>query len=797
VSRIEETQPYHYIVRVSNRFFKNISMTKILTFSLCTLLSQSVVAQHVPERMHFESNGRRLVTGNIPSTGLYNQSTVETIELTFSQANYWTLLTTNYASKTDLPATLTYKGKSYPNVGVRFRGNTSYQRVTSQKKSFSIEMDYADSTQDLKGYETLHFNNAFEDPSYLREVVYLDFNRRHIPAAKANFIHLKINGQSFGAYPNVQVLNNQFFEEWFLNTDGTRWRAEKSTGGAGGGGFGAGTSTLNYLNNMLPATYTPHYTLKSTKKAEPWNDLIKACAAMGTLPVATIEDSLKKVFDTDRSLWFIAHEIMFGDDDSYIAKGGMDYYVYWDSASRRITPIEYDGNSAMGSATASWTPFQQAMNAYFPIPNKLLAVPALRQRYLAHVRTMLEEYLSADTINQRINFFYNQIDSLVQPATIFNTNYAAFQSAKPTLINYLNGRRTSYYGNAEVNRTYPAISNVIYKAGATDFSAPTATQVCNVKANITFAAGIQRVNLYYGTGFDGYFDKTQMFDDGLHQDGAANDGVFGGAIPAFTRGTYVRFYVEAVANDGNGTAAYMPKGAEHDVYIYQVKMNVSSVTSVTVNEIMASNTFTAADPAGQFEDWIELHNKTANSVDLSGFFLSDDPANRDKWKFPVGTTIPANGYLIVWADEDGTQQGLHANFKLSASGESVIFSDRDTNVIDEVVYYQQVTDKGFARRPNGTGAFVIQQPTFAVSNEWVGTGELTLEEVRLYPNPTLDGVTLELPANQTVSLQIVNLLGQPVYHATVSDKTFIDTKDWLSGTYIVKIGTLVKKLVIY
>ncbi|MEY4936325.1 MAG: hypothetical protein RIS64_2684 [Bacteroidota bacterium] len=772
-------------------------MNKILTFSLCTLLSQLVVAQHVPERMHFESNGRRLVTGNIPSTGFYNQSTVETVELTFTQANYWTLLTNNYATKTDLPATLTYKGKSYPNVGVRFRGNTSYQRVTSQKKSFSIKMDYLDPLQDLKGYQTLHFNNAFEDPSMMHEVLYLDYNRRHIPAAKGNYIHLKINGQSFGVYPNVQVLNKEFFGEWFLNNDGTRWRGEKSSG-AGGGGFGAGTCTLNNLG-LDTNSYKPNYTLKATSKARPWDDLVKACATMGTLPAATIEDSLKKVFDTDRALWFVAHEIMFGDDDSYIEKGGMDYYVYWDSASRRITPIEYDGNTALGSlaTSASWSPFYKETNPSFPIPNKLLAVPALRQRYLAHVRTMLEQNLSVDTINQKVNYFYNMIDSLVTPATIRNNTNAEFVAAKTAVTNFLNSRRSVYSTNTEVNRPYPAISNVIYKASATDFSTPTASQVCNVKANITFAAGIQRVNLYYGIGFDGYFDKTQMFDDGQHQDGAANDGVFGGSIPAFARGTYVRFYVEAVANDGNGTVAYMPKGAEHDVYIYQVKMNVSSITSVTVNEIMASNVFTAADPAGEFDDWIELHNKTASAVDLSGFFLSDDPANRDKWKFPVGTTIHANGYLIIWADEDGTQQGLHANFKLTSSGESVIFSDRDTNVIDEVVYYQQVTDKGFARRPNGTGAFVIQQPTFAVSNEWVGTGELTLEEVRLYPNPTANGATLELPANQTVSLQIVNLLGQPVYQASVSGKTFIDTNHWLSGTYIVKIGNLVKKLVIY
>jgi hypothetical protein len=91
---------------------------------------------------------------------------------------------------------------------------------------------------------------------------------------------------------------------------------------------------------------------------------------------------------------------------------------------------------------------------------------------------------------------------------------------------------------------------------------------------------------------------------------------------------------------------------------------------------------------------------------------------------------------------------------------------------------------------------VIQDPTFQMSNEGVGTGELSAAMVRMYPNPTSDGVTIELSTQQTVSLQVLNLLGQPVYQSTVSDKVFMDTSLWLSGTYIVKIGNVVKKLIL-
>lgn len=750
-------------------------------------------AQHLPERFSVSADGKRLITGDKPSTGFYDESSVKTVELTFAQADYWQQLTNNYASKTNILASLRYDGKTYPNVGVRFRGNTSYQRVTGQKKSFSIEMDWQDTTQDLKGYKTLHFNNAFEDPSMIREVLYLGFNRRHIPAAKANYIHLIINGQSWGEYPNVQVLNGAFMEEWFLSKDGTRWRAERTGGGAGGGGgFGAGTSTLNFLGTDT-TLYKPHYTIKQANKADIWTDLMKACQALNT----PVEDDLKKVFDTDRALWFVAHEIVFGDDDSYVNKGGMDYYVFWDKETGRIVPIEYDGNSAFNSVASTWSPFLKETSTQFPIMNKLFAVPALRQRYLAHVRTMIEENLDPSVFNAKIDFFANQIDTFVNKDPKKNTTYAQFLTDKTALKTWLTSRRTNLLANAEVNKVAPTVSDVVFSATNTPFTRPNANQSVVVTTKATHSSGISRVNLYYGTGFDGYFDKTQMFDDGTHGDGGANDGVFGGTIGGYPKGTYVRFYVEVAANDATKTVSYLPKGAEHDVFMYQVKFTGSLFTSVAVNEIMAANGSTQADQNGQFDDWIELFNKTNATIDISGFFLSDDASNRGKWKFPQGTTIPANGYLIVWADEDGTQSGLHTNFKLSASGETVIFSDKDTSEIENIQFYAQQIDKGFARRPNGTGNFVIQNPTFYRSNDLVSTADMLLPNaVRLFPNPTTEGVTIEIDAAEKRRVQVVNMLGQVVFNEDVFKERYIKTTDWKGGIYVVKVGNVVKKLVV-
>jgi hypothetical protein len=759
----------------------------LLLFTLISGFSLVLSGQDLPERFYISPDGKRLITGGKPSSGFYDESRIRVLELQFSQPDWWAQLTANYAAKRLIPANLSYDSRVYPNVGVRFRGNTSF-RASPTKKSFSISLDFLDSTQRLKGYETLHFNNAAEDPSFLREVFYLHLNRRHIPAAKANFIHLKINGENFGPYPNIQVLNGDFMKEWFLNNDGTRWRAERISGG----GFGAGTSTLNFLGADT-TLYKPHYTVKKAHKANFWEDLVTGCKALSN----PIEDSLKRVFDTDRALWFVAHEIMFGDDDSYVNKGGMDYYVFWDSATRRITPIEYDGNSAFFGGAANWSPFLKETDARFPIMNKLFAVPALRQRYLAHVRTMVEESLDSSYYTPKIDAFYQLIDTFVRSDPKKSTTYAQFQSTTATIKTWLKNRRATYLANAEVARAYPQITQVAHKTNGQRDLAPRAGQQPTVTAQALFATGIARMNLYYSTGLDGYFEKIAMNDDGLSDDGAANDGTYGAKLPAFGQGVYVRYYIEAVANDAANTVAFMPKGAEHDVYFYQVQLPVSSLMQVAINELMADNKTVIQDPNGQYDDWIELFNKTNADINLAGYYLSDDVTRRTKWVFPANSTIPANGYLIIWADEDGTQPGLHANFKLSAGGETVLFSDRDSMLIEQVIFGAQTQDLAYARRPNGTGNFVIQTATFARNNNTSAVApELRPTDVRIFPNPTDQGLTIEVQSEEKITLRVFDILGREMVTRTFQNQVYLNTETWQNGIYLLKIGNLARKITV-
>lgn len=96
-----------------------------------------------------------------------------------------------------------------------------------------------------------------------------------------------------------------------------------------------------------------------------------------------------------------------------------------------------------------------------------------------------------------------------------------------------------------------------------------------------------------------------------------------------------------------------------------------------VSEFLASNRDSLSDEDGDSSDWIEIHNPALTPLDLSGFTLSDDPELPQKWALPTGTSLLANGRLVIFASGKDRTTGtrLHTNFVLSASSGSLILSD--------------------------------------------------------------------------------------------------------------------------
>ncbi|HSW01444.1 MAG TPA: chitobiase/beta-hexosaminidase C-terminal domain-containing protein [Sedimentisphaerales bacterium] len=136
------------------------------------------------------------------------------------------------------------------------------------------------------------------------------------------------------------------------------------------------------------------------------------------------------------------------------------------------------------------------------------------------------------------------------------------------------------------------------------------------------------------------------------------------------------------------------------------RMEQGAAGSVLINEFMAANSSTLADPQGRFDDWVELYNTGDSPIDVAGMYLTDDPKSPTKWQIPTGmpnsTRIAAKGLLVIWLDGDTADPGLHASLRLDAGGDQIALFDKDgSTLLDHVVFERQRSDVSCGRSPSG------------------------------------------------------------------------------------------------
>src|SRR5439155_16476520 len=137
------------------------------------------------------------------------------------------------------------------------------------------------------GYHTLHLLNANQDPSFLKPVLYGEIARDYIPAPKANFMRVVVNGESWGVYPNVQPFNKDFLRDYFDTTKGSRWTAP---------GNPRGRSGLEYLGDNLGA-YKRLFEIKTKDDPKAWADLVNLTRVLNETPANKLEAALAPILD--------------------------------------------------------------------------------------------------------------------------------------------------------------------------------------------------------------------------------------------------------------------------------------------------------------------------------------------------------------------------------------------------------------------------------------------------------------------------------------------------------------------
>jgi len=734
----------------------------------------------------------------------FDINSIREIRITFEQTNWDHILDSLFEAGDEdrLLGNLTINGQTLDSVGIRYKGYSSVN-VDHLKNPLNIKLDYIIEDQEYLGINKIKLSNVIHDPTFIREVLCFEIARKYLPASRANWANLYINDALIGLYVNVESVNKDFTDNHFGSRRNSFFKGEPLELEYP---FGS-NANLEYYDNDT-TTYVPYYSLESDFG---WNELLNLIYILNNQP-----ENIEDILNIDRTLWMHALNYVMVNLDSYIAYA-QNYYLYMDN-NGRFNPIPWDLNMSFGSfrfsdgsygALTGNVTIDQAKNldplqlmeyAVSPRPLlvRLMQNPTYIKMYLAHIRTIVNENLASgeylvrgetlqDLINESVendpNKFYSYDD--------FINNLTQTVGGSGNMIEYpgisdLMEGRVEYLSNYEGFQGAPEISGVINEP-----EQPAPGEEIAIIATIM---DVTNACIYYRTNENGRFIKQEMFDDGNHNDAQAGDGIFGTFINV---GEFmVQYYLWAE----NEIAGYfLPERAAYEYFTIQC--NTQEV-DVVINEFMASNSNAVADQDGEYDDWIELFNRSEIDMRMDGLYLSDNPSNITKWALP-DTTIRANDYLIVWADEDEFQQGLHANFKLSASGEQLYLAQSTVQVIDSVIFGAQTTDVSTGRFPNGAGPFVKMPFTFASPNITYSLEEIEHDLfIFIYPNPSrgISDIRYQIPIGnwqlaigKKVEVSVFDIRGQQVRMLVNKEQdpgeyvVCFDGSDLPAGIYFIRI----------
>ena len=726
-----------------------------------------------------------LAAQTFPANGdVFVQDEVTRIEVTMDATDFQTMYASN-SSATTYPGDVVFYHSNYTdtllNVGVRLRGNTSLE---AQKKYIKLDLNEYENLE-LKQLEKLNINSEKNDPTLLRSRLSLEMYRAAgVMASRVAHTELYINGNYFGLYSNVEHLDEEFIQRRFEGSEGNLYKCLYPATLQDVGPDGDDYKFEEFGRRV--------YELRTNRDADDYSDLANFINVLNDTPDANFECAIEEVFDVDAFLRTMAIDALIGNWDGY-AYNKNNFYLYHDVNTGRFIYIPYDLDNTWGIDWVSRDWGTRDVNDWGrhndprPLYNRIMGVTRYKERYNFYLEHFMATFFTETAVHDRID----ALKALTSPSVTYDPLRAldfnwslndyenSFTQPLPPHVDYgLKMFVTTRLNSATAQLNAYDIVPYLYGVEVGDFLEG---QQASVLMSVTEDNALTDAKLYYRVD-GGAWQSVSLADDGLQGDGVANDGRYGGALPALSVVGQVEYYLTAT-DDAGQQGRYPWCGS-------LVRMVAPSNTDIYINELMADNDNTLQDEASEYDDWVELYNASGSTVDLGGLYLTDNPADTFKWELPA-LQLSADSYVVIWADDDEDQGDLHTNFRLSADGESVTLYSNAGALLDQVTFGPQATDVSFARIPNGTGAFqAVTQPTPGSSNVApTSVTSLDVTRMQLGPNPTADiaTVSVQLATAQSYSWQLVDVSGRILTQASSQYGREIvaelDLSAYASGTY--------------
>lgn len=336
---------------------------------------------------------------------LFDKKTIGEVRLTLPAKNWADALDSmRIYGMGMMTGSVSVDGVKYEGVGVRFRGDKSYQ-TGLKRNPFTIRLNYVNKEQNHQGYTALKLSSSLRDPSMVREILFHEIAGKYMPSSQANYTKLYVNEEYIGVFVNLESIDKQFFETNY--------------GSSGGASFRAGIEykpevpttcrqniygSLEYEENLecYKGNFDPGMNTSG------WADLQELTRVLNNEPA-----KIDHVLDVDRALWMLALNNVMVNLSSYSGNHSINYYLYKDQ-NGRFQPIHWDLNLSFGSyknvdsgsdldnkALQTLDPLLQADNPYKPLISQLLKDPLNKKIYLAHIRQIVDENFANGAYEKR------------------------------------------------------------------------------------------------------------------------------------------------------------------------------------------------------------------------------------------------------------------------------------------------------------------------------------------------------------------------------------------------------------
>ncbi len=693
-----------------------------------------------------------------PPGQIYVQESVPRIDI-FIHPDTLAWIYANVQSDIEFRSTFVFSNGSIADtlreVGFRLRGNTSRN---APKKSFKISFNSYEEGRKYYGFEKLNLNGEHNDPSVIRSrIVWNIYRQAGLPVPRSNHVKVYINNSFYGLYINVEHIDENFVKSRFGNNDGDLYKCL----------YPADLAWLGSNPEMYKMTSGDRrvYELNISDKDD-YTVLVRLIEVLNNTPIDQLPCELEKVFNVQDYLKVAAIDVLTGNWDNYIYNKN-NFFLYQNTSTGQFEYLPYDVDNTFGIdwfginwATRniySWSPSSSGEKR--PLFTRLMQVPA----YRAHFTYYLKQAISQITGTQKLKDSILTLKSLIEPIiptdpfyprtygfnlTSFVNSYTQATGAhvKWGLLPFIDARNQSALSQTESGNAPPVIKYIQHNKAAYGqrFVVTAYVEDEDVAPGVTLE---YRIN-------QSAWNSVVMRDDGTAGDGPAGDRIFGATLEGQAMNDVIELQIKAA--DSKNSVSLKPCSP------VQWKLTNAINLPLFINEFMASNSNTIADEHGEYDDWIEIYNAGDEPVSMNGLFLTDNLGNPSKFALP-DISVPAMGFILVWADDQPAQGSRHAPFKLDKEGEQLgIFRKAASGyaLVDSYTYGPQSNNISSGRRQDASSEWIsFTRPTPGRSNHLLSTtGSVSQPApLRVWPNPSSAGT---VNFNHVTDFELFSITGK-------------------------------------